>query len=464
MSTRRPGMFDMLGRAKWDAWEMQRGYTSQEAKQFYVENMLKILRRFGDRPQAISLITELEEYSGDVAEQVMSGTLAETDSLHLSNMSQSPPPRHCADEATSSIAEEDIREPVVRRERPRGSDVQTGSGSNSHDTITGSDMPQQSEFSAQRTSARHARASEPHVPRRYSTRTQRVPRGSQLRAEDPSAVSVSGRSDAASYSFASARATDAHSATGSAPRSVRNGPMGRYSASASGRTSARLPVAGGSGARAPAPAAAPASVTASAPRPELDSALRDIQTSLIALNERLHRAESGVSDKKVPSQPASTLSSKQLLSILLRKTSDATSQTLYDLAAVLGIVTPRTEDGINAPSYDEWIAARMNGTPLGVRRRPYLWQRLVRAPLAMVSLVFRLLLDLASLGVLMTMALALLRRVTGRGDPWIVLRLLNRAGISTLSSAANRRAALRALLASALVGGFMLESNRYSTY
>ena len=42
VSTRRPGMFDMLGRAKWDAWQQQEGYTSQEAKQLYVESMLKV--------------------------------------------------------------------------------------------------------------------------------------------------------------------------------------------------------------------------------------------------------------------------------------------------------------------------------------------------------------------------------------------------------------------------------------
>ena len=42
----------MLGRAKWDAWERQRGYTTQDAKQLYVESMLKVLRRFEDRPLA----------------------------------------------------------------------------------------------------------------------------------------------------------------------------------------------------------------------------------------------------------------------------------------------------------------------------------------------------------------------------------------------------------------------------
>lgn len=73
VQTRRPGMFDMLGRAKWDAWARQRGFSSQDAKQLYIESMLNILRRFEDRPLAISLMSELEAYSGDVAEQVMSG-------------------------------------------------------------------------------------------------------------------------------------------------------------------------------------------------------------------------------------------------------------------------------------------------------------------------------------------------------------------------------------------------------
>ena len=80
----------MLGRAKWDAWERQRGYTAQDAKQLYVESMLKVLRRFEDRPLAISLMAELEAYSGDVAEQVMSGTLADTASVVSSSVDHSP--------------------------------------------------------------------------------------------------------------------------------------------------------------------------------------------------------------------------------------------------------------------------------------------------------------------------------------------------------------------------------------
>lgn len=431
---------------------MQRGYTSHEAKQLYVESMLKILRRFGDRPQAISLIAELEAYSGDVAEQVMNGTLAETASLHSSSLSQSPPPRSHADEVTSSVADEDYRDTLPFHRQPRLSDAQTASGSNSHDTVTGSDMPPASDAPERRPSARRPRVSETQSQKHQSVRTPRMSRGSLSRQAPAAPPTVSARSDAASQSFASAQATDSRSVAGSISRSVRSGPMVRYATSASGRSAPRF-----SGAPVPAPApAAPA-------RPELDQALRDIQSSLVALNERLNRAELNMPATNDPAKPAATLTPKELLAILFRKTSDASSQALYDIAAMLGVVGPRVEGETAAPSYNEWLTARNSGHVGGEKRRNTFIQRLVRAPLTMASLVFRLLLDLASLMVLMTMALALLRRVTGRGDPWIVFRLLNRASVNALSSAANRRATLRAILASAVVGGFMLESGRIST-
>ena len=186
-----------------DAWEMQRGYTSHEAKQLYVESMLKILRRFGDRPQAISLIAELEAYSGDVAEQVMNGTLAETASLHSSSLSQSPPPRSHADEVTSSVADEDYRDTLPFHRQPRLSDAQTASGSNSHDTVTGSDMPPASDAPERRPSARRPRVSETQSQKHQSVRTPRMSRGSLSRQAPAAPPTVSARSDAASQSFAS---------------------------------------------------------------------------------------------------------------------------------------------------------------------------------------------------------------------------------------------------------------------
>ncbi|PWY98663.1 ACBP-domain-containing protein [Testicularia cyperi] len=76
----RPGLLDMLGRAKWDAWAKVRGLPQRDAKQMYVESMLRILRRFSDRPQAVALIQELENFSGQVAQRVMDGSLAHIDS------------------------------------------------------------------------------------------------------------------------------------------------------------------------------------------------------------------------------------------------------------------------------------------------------------------------------------------------------------------------------------------------
>ncbi|SPO40491.1 uncharacterized protein PSFLO_05973 [Pseudozyma flocculosa] len=80
VQSKRPGMLDMLGRAKWDAWAKVRGLPARDAKQMYVESMLRILRRFSDRPQAAALIEELEAFSGQVAQRVMDGSLAEVDS------------------------------------------------------------------------------------------------------------------------------------------------------------------------------------------------------------------------------------------------------------------------------------------------------------------------------------------------------------------------------------------------
>lgn len=75
VTSKRPGMLDMLGRAKWDAWAGREGMDPLDAKQLYVESMMRILRKFGDRPQARELIEELETFSGDVAERVMRGEL-----------------------------------------------------------------------------------------------------------------------------------------------------------------------------------------------------------------------------------------------------------------------------------------------------------------------------------------------------------------------------------------------------
>ncbi|KAI7866241.1 acyl CoA binding protein-domain-containing protein [Spinellus fusiger] len=41
VSTHRPGIFDLVGRAKWDAWKSLEGMNRLEAKHCYVETLLK---------------------------------------------------------------------------------------------------------------------------------------------------------------------------------------------------------------------------------------------------------------------------------------------------------------------------------------------------------------------------------------------------------------------------------------
>ncbi|KAH9448894.1 hypothetical protein MJO29_015133 [Puccinia striiformis f. sp. tritici] len=68
-ASKRPGVFDMLGRAKWDAWKAREGLSCSEAKRLYIESVLKILHSHRDRPEARTLIESLsgyEAYTGNV--------------------------------------------------------------------------------------------------------------------------------------------------------------------------------------------------------------------------------------------------------------------------------------------------------------------------------------------------------------------------------------------------------------
>ncbi|GAA6018423.1 hypothetical protein JCM11491_006992 [Sporobolomyces phaffii] len=59
----RPGMFDVLGRAKWDAWNKRKGLSAMEAERLYVETLIRILRGYSDRTQAVELTRELENFT-----------------------------------------------------------------------------------------------------------------------------------------------------------------------------------------------------------------------------------------------------------------------------------------------------------------------------------------------------------------------------------------------------------------
>ncbi|KAF8916831.1 hypothetical protein CPB85DRAFT_1288101 [Mucidula mucida] len=72
----RPGIWDMLGRAKWDAWAKHKDVDSLEAKWLYVDALMKVLRKYSDKTMAKSLVQELESYGGDPFNLVMSGSIS----------------------------------------------------------------------------------------------------------------------------------------------------------------------------------------------------------------------------------------------------------------------------------------------------------------------------------------------------------------------------------------------------
>jgi len=74
----RPGIFDMLGRAKWDAWAKHKDLDAYEAKMLYVEALLKVLKKYSDKTIARDLVQELESYGGDSSHLVISRTLSKS--------------------------------------------------------------------------------------------------------------------------------------------------------------------------------------------------------------------------------------------------------------------------------------------------------------------------------------------------------------------------------------------------
>ncbi|KAG7097219.1 hypothetical protein E1B28_004590 [Marasmius oreades] len=85
----RPGMWDMLGRAKWDAWAKHKDLDPHEAKWLYVDALLKVLRKYSDKTIAKDLVQELESYSGDPSHIILSRTLSKSEGSESSGSTTS---------------------------------------------------------------------------------------------------------------------------------------------------------------------------------------------------------------------------------------------------------------------------------------------------------------------------------------------------------------------------------------
>uniref|UniRef100_UPI00358FC08D acyl-CoA-binding protein n=1 Tax=Myxine glutinosa TaxID=7769 RepID=UPI00358FC08D len=47
VNTERPGMFDLKGKAKWDAWEATKGTSKEDAMKAYIEKVEELKAKYG---------------------------------------------------------------------------------------------------------------------------------------------------------------------------------------------------------------------------------------------------------------------------------------------------------------------------------------------------------------------------------------------------------------------------------
>lgn len=149
---------------------------------------------------------------------------------------------------------------------------------------------------------------------------------------------------------------------------------------------------------------------------EVEQALQSIQASLAALHERLNRVEvrSGTTRNDAGGVYGSAYS--------------AIKNALQDLGALFGLASPSSSGAdagrgkVAAPSFGSSSNDR-GKPPAGSSPRRSRLSSLLSLLASLLNLSLRLALDLTSLGILVTLFLFLLRKVTGRGDPLLLLRM-----------------------------------------
>ncbi|CCF52547.1 hypothetical protein NDA11_007293 [Ustilago hordei] len=60
VNTKKPGMFDLTGKYKWEAWNKNQGMSKEDAQQAYVDALLEILKKHGSEGDSAKYIQEIE--------------------------------------------------------------------------------------------------------------------------------------------------------------------------------------------------------------------------------------------------------------------------------------------------------------------------------------------------------------------------------------------------------------------
>lgn len=267
----RPGMWDMLGRAKWDAWAKHKELDSYEAKWLYVDALLKVLSKYSDKTVARDLMNELQSYGGDPSNLVMSHSLSRSRTSQSSNSttSENDIPRIPAQlfSATHPEAQQAARPAVME-----------DSGSSSEDGESGDE--------ARELPSLREPAQQPRPLSSMSSRYRTPVTGSRAMSPQPTGLSgVPPMQPMPAYETQSAFADQSAPIASS---SVYPPPRRSYqSPEFAPQIQSTLSFRGGRSYGAEAPMRTP-------PRLPLERAIENVQTHLAALTERLDMLESQV--------------------------------------------------------------------------------------------------------------------------------------------------------------------------
>lgn len=171
---------------------------------------------------------------------------------------------------------------------------------------------------------------------------------------------------------------------------------------------------------------------------EIDQALQSIQASLAGLHERLNRVETGAGPHRSPGGGVGGGA--------LRSAYRAVLNAAHDIGVLVGLASPGRSGSV-APTFGATSSTNAAGS-----NRPSLLRAPLTFILALINLALRLTLDLTSLGILLTLLLFIFKRITGRGDPLLLLRMAQRL-LSRRGRGAEKLAIVGASAAAAAVVG-----------
>ncbi|WVR06379.1 hypothetical protein IAU60_003410 [Kwoniella sp. DSM 27419] len=91
ISIPRPGMLDILGKAKWDHWNKQKGIDKGEAKKSYVNALLSILKKHSEIDSVQAHLGELESFGAGIIQPARPASPASSTSSYHSSQASPPP-------------------------------------------------------------------------------------------------------------------------------------------------------------------------------------------------------------------------------------------------------------------------------------------------------------------------------------------------------------------------------------